>query len=109
MVSRYLYFAFWATEPVHSLVILFSMPSIMTMILPRYVGLSEDKLPHGWGEMDYQSGSSYSGHWAQGLREGCGLMVTLGALTSRWRERCIVRDLIAVMSPGIQGSGSGTG
>ena len=55
----------------------------MTMILLRYVGLSEDKLPHGWGEMDYQSGSSYSGHWAQGLREGCGLMVTLGALNSR--------------------------
>ena len=56
------------------------------MTLSRYVGLSDDKLPHGWGEMDYQSGSSYSGHWTQGLREGCGVMVTKGALTSRWEH-----------------------
>ena len=58
----------------------------LMMTLSRYVGLSDDKLPHGWGEMDYQSGSSYSGHWTQGLREGCGVMVTLGALTSRWGQ-----------------------
>ena len=59
-------------------------------MVSRYVGLSDDKLPHGWGEMDYQSGSSYSGHWAQGLREGCGVMVSLGALTSRWGQSDIV-------------------
>ena len=47
------------------------------------MGLSDDKLPHGWGEMDYQSGGSYSSHWERGLREGCGVMVTSGALASR--------------------------
>ena len=46
--------------------------------------------------MDYQSGSSYSGHWAQGLREGCGVMVTLGALTSRWGQcdMCDIGDIV---------------
>ena len=52
--------------------------------MTRYVGLSDDKLPHGWGEMDYQTGSSYSGHWAQGMRDGCGVMVSPGTLSTRF-------------------------
>ena len=52
------------------------------MLGGRYVGVKEEQLPHGWGEMDYSSGSRYSGQWAAGSREGCGVMVTRCVLAS---------------------------
>ena len=55
---------------------------IKCWLAARYVGVKEEQLPHGWGEMDYSSGSRYSGQWAAGSREGCGVMVTRCVLAS---------------------------
>ena len=61
---------------------LYSWLIIKCWMAARYVGVKEEQLPHGWGEMDYSSGSRYSGQWAAGSREGCGVMVTRCVLAS---------------------------
>jgi len=57
--------------------------------ISRYVGPDDNTLPDGWGEMQYEDGSSYLGNWVGGLREGCGVLVGPGG-TSRylgsWRQ-----------------------
>jgi len=57
--------------------------------ISRYVGPDDNTLPDGWGEMQYEDGSSYLGDWVGGLREGCGVLVGPGG-TSRylgsWRQ-----------------------
>ena len=57
------------------------------LIMPpvgRFVGLDDMVLPHGWGEMDYQTGSRYVGQWSRGQREGCGVMDTRGYIATRY-------------------------
>lgn len=56
----------------------------------RYVGVESDKLPDGWGEMEYHDGGRYRGEWSRGMRDGCGVMVSQGYLSTRysgaWRQ-----------------------
>merc|ERR1719154_594336 len=52
----------------------------------RYVGIGVEgeRRPDGWGEMEYTTGSQYTGQWAKGVREGCGVIVTKGYLSTRY-------------------------
>ena len=43
-----------------------------------------EKRPDGWGEMEYQDGSRYTGEWERGARAGCGVFVKKGYLKSRY-------------------------
>ena len=56
----------------------------------RYVGVESDKLPDGWGEMEYHDGGRYRGEGSRGMRDGCGVMVSQGFLSTRysgaWRQ-----------------------
>jgi len=48
----------------------------------RFVGVTSSNLPHGWGRMDYKTGSRYTGQWSNGVREGCGVMLAKGKISS---------------------------
>eukprot|EP00092_Neocalanus_flemingeri_P007125 GFUD01007697.1.p1 GENE.GFUD01007697.1~~GFUD01007697.1.p1 ORF type:complete len:277 (+),score=36.65 GFUD01007697.1:37-867(+) len=50
----------------------------------RYVGVEGEKRPDGWGEMEYTNGSRYTGQWAKGVRDGCGVIVKKGYLSTRY-------------------------
>merc|ERR1719347_240889 len=47
----------------------------------RYVGVEGEKKPDGWGEMEYQDGSRYTGQWDRGVRAGCGVFIKKGFLS----------------------------
>ena len=51
--------------------------------LCRYVGVEGEKKPDGWGEMEYQDGSRYTGQWDRGVRAGCGVFIKKGFLSTR--------------------------
>ena len=54
-------------------------------MVSRYVGVQGLRLPEGWGEMSYEQGRRrHRGHWAGGLREGCGHMVTPGYISTSY-------------------------
>ena len=48
------------------------------------IGVEGEKRPDGWGEMEYTTGSQYTGQWTEGVREGCGVIVTKGYLSTRY-------------------------
>merc|ERR1719508_59932 len=50
----------------------------------RYVGVDGEIMPDGWGEMEYMNGSRYTGQWAKGVRDGCGIIVKKGYLSTRY-------------------------
>jgi len=50
----------------------------------RYVGVEGEKMADGWGEMEYADGTRYTGQWERGVREGCGVIVKKGYLSTRY-------------------------